>query len=262
MAFLKQMIKKYIIPIVLWVNDTINSLLKLMMRESYKWRSYIYMEGGTARPSNDHDISLYYRWQLDGCDFWNKVAAFSNWAISMFDKNVILELGCANGWYLREFYFKYTDLQYVGYDLSSYTIGEAKRKLKQKERLIGRKINASFKVKNILSDEYIYEIDATCVFWYASMCMFEKGDRSIIIRNIAKSLKKNKGIFCGSADVEIKGRQQWEQYIGLYHSDEELYEELKRFFKNVYISPRKETSDLIMFMASDGELPFYNKTVV
>lgn len=239
------------------LNDCVNNFFKRRIMNSFKLRSHIYGEGST-RLSNVHDISLYYRWPTTGMSFWAEVPCFSFHAMRMFQENNILELGCANGWHLREFYCKWDNLRYLGVDLSETTIAEANRKLKKKEDIIGRKINASFVVGNMLTDLTLYDMNATNVFWYASINMFSSQERKEILSCIAKCLNVKKGILSGSADLKNPKEQPWEYYVGLYSDEAELREELELFFKNVYITPNPKSS-LRFFMASNGDLPFYNE---
>lgn len=241
------------------VNDFVNGFYKRRLLNSFKVRYHIYGEGVT-RLSNDHDISLYYQWPSTGISFWAEVPCFSFHAMRMFKENNVLELGCANGWYLREFYFKYANLKYLGVDLSESTICEANRKLKKKEHSIGRKIDASFVVGNMLTDLSLYDIKATNVFWYASINMFSSQERKKILSCIAKCLNERNGILSGNADLKNPEEQQWELYVGLYTDESELRAELGLFFKNVYIAPNKKSS-LLFFMASNGDLPFYNEKI-
>lgn len=245
-------------PFFLKANDITNDIIKKILQGSYKLRQYAYSEGSLERPSNDYDIAVNYRWGINGDTYWALQSSFCRYALSLFNNRKVIELCCANGWMYREIYYWYDNLIYYGYDLNKDNIEEATRKLLRKEKKCKRKANAVFDKKNILKDVEIYEVDATHVFFFAALSMFSQRDRRIIINCISKALKKNRGIFCGNAGVVLEGQKQWDLFIGLYKNDAEVRDELELFFSNVYIMPRTEGDETVYFMASDGELPFYN----
>lgn len=209
------------------------------------------MARGGARLSNDPDIHIYYRWPVEGHVGWAQQPIFNMWALSMFDKRYVLELGCANGWYYREFYSHLADLRYVGVDISEDTISEAKRKCKIKNK-------AEFLVADILCDLPLEHEEVTNVFWYATMCMFSKKQRKNILSQIAKRLENKNGILSGSCEIKSDTEIQWKSYIGLFESEEELRNELGKYFKNILIV-RPTSKKSLYFMASNGRLPFYNR---
>lgn len=81
-----KIIKKMITPSFLRINESYNSFFRILLLHSHKIRAKWYAEGGDERPSHDHDISLYYRWELTGFDFWNKVAAFCGFSMINIEK--------------------------------------------------------------------------------------------------------------------------------------------------------------------------------
>ena len=262
---LKEIIKKIYVkfsPVILDMNDKRNIHLRKRLSLSYRIRQFVFQEGSDERPSNDHDISVFYRWGKNGHLSWAFQPMFCRSAMLLFGKKVIIELGCGNGWYYREIYYWMKDVTYYGYDLNEYNIEDAKKMLARKEKECGRKSDATFEVKNILTDEEIFNVDATHVFFFATLNMFTQDDRKKILNNIHKALKFNNGIFCGNGGVVLDGVQQWDKFIGLSRNEEEFINELQAFFKNVYVFPREKNDETIYFMASDGELPFYNKQIL
>lgn len=241
----------------LWINDRINEKLKRKIGRSFRIRSFLYGEG-VYRLSEDHDISLYYRWPRGESDFWAVQPSFNSAALKMFEENNVIELGCGNGWFLRNFYCNYAKLKYYGYDLSEDIIMEAKRKLSLEEKRRKRNIEAVFAVADIAEDITVYDEDTTNIFWYASINMFDKTTREKIMYYCSKSLSARGGILSGSADVVVRGMEQWDKYISLYEDEEELRTELEKYFMYVYISPNKQNGAMRLFMASNAALPYYN----
>ena len=236
---------------LLRMNDAYNYVLKALIRHSFKTRITLYGEG-RKRLSNDPDIHLYYRWPVEGHLGWMEQAMFNIFALQMFEKRKVLELGCANGWYYREFYSNICNLSYTGCDLNSDTIDEAIRKCKRSKLR-----NASFVVADISKEMPLENENLSNVFWYASMCMFTKEQRADILLEIAKRLKNSAGILSGSCEIKSLYDDQWSYYVGLLESEEELKNELNGFFRNVFII-RSSGKNSVFFMASDGNLPFYN----
>lgn len=259
-------IKRYMVSLIrkskvnkfcLQINDKINQKLKRKIARSFKIRAFLYGEG-QERLSEDHDISLYYRWPKEGASFWAVQPCFNFAAMKMFEENTVIELGCGNGWFLRNFYCNYTKLKYYGYDLSEDIILEAQRKLIFEENERKRHIEAFFTVADIAEDTTIYDKDTTNIFWYATINMFDKTTREKIMHYCAQSLSARGGILSGSADIKMEGIQQWDRYIGLYKDEAELREELEKYFMYVYISPNSKNGSMRLFMASNNELPYYN----
>lgn len=242
--------------VLLSVNDLKNNMLKKKIEKSFENRIFLYGEGGT-RLSNDPDIDVYYRWPRQGSVVWAEIPAFCIQALLMFSNRKVLDLGCANGWYYREFYSNIDNLTYIGCDLSDDVINEAKKKLKKIEKNKRKNLNATFVVADMTKNMPCEQDDLTNVFWFASMCMFTKEQRKDLLLLIKNKMKKHKGILSGSAMQKEENKYQWQYYISLYDSKEQLYEELKVHFKNVYIT-HNSTKNSLFFMASDGKLPFYS----
>lgn len=243
--------------ILLKINDKNNRLLKVLSTHSYELRAALYGEGD-IRLSNDPDINVNYRWPVDGNIIWAEVPCFSIQAMLPFKEKNILELGCANGWYYREFYSNLNNVNYIGCDLSEETIKEANVKLAIKEKKNKKSYNAHFMVADMCLDMPKSNKGFTNVLWFASMCMFTKEQRSRIFLQIVDRLDGEKGILSGSGVVRDKNRKQWGYYIGLLDSEEALREELAEYFENIYIS-KNSTNDVLFFMASNGTLPCYNE---
>lgn len=66
------------------------------------------------------------------------------------------------------------------------------------------------------------------------------------------------GILSGSCEIKSDTEIQWKYYIGLFESEEELRNELGKYFKNILIV-RPTSKMSLYFMASNGRLPFYNR---
>ena len=238
---------KWLDSFLLRINDAYNIILKTLLKHSFKTRASLYGEGGT-RLSNDPDIHVYYRWPAHGHVGWAMQPSFNMWALLAFDKRTVLELGCANGWYYREFYSRLDNLYYVGCDISQDTIAEANRKCKTKD-------NALFVTADILKDMPLKGEDVTNVFWYASMCMFTKEQRNNILIQIKNRLDSKNGILSGSCEIKSKTEMQWSYYIGLLESEDDLRDELNEYFENILIVHTTDKKSLF-FMASNGKLPF------
>lgn len=241
---------------LLILSDILNNSLKLLLRKSYRLRMHCYGEG-LLRLSNDRDISLYYRWPESGDISWLITPSFVLDAIEMFDEKDVLEIACANGWYYREIYSCIERLNYTGFDICNDTVMEARRKLKWKTEDKKRKLNAQFIVDDAITTT-LYEKDYTHVLWFSSICMFRQQDRESIMKKIAACLKKKNGIFCGSVFLKNETDYKWSYWIEEYNDQYELKVELGKHFKNVFV--KKQTAQML-FMASDGNLPYYNKDV-
>lgn len=239
------------------INDRHNWRLKRKMQNSFEIRAALYSEGG-VRLSNDPDIHLYYRWPLTGNTIWAEVPCFNIHALLQFPERIVLELGCANGWYYREFYSGIDKLKYIGCDLAEDTINEAEKKLIKKEKSIKKKFDANFLVADICKNMPMKGEQLTNIFWFASMCMFTREQREGIFFQITERLKEKKGILSGSAVLKDINSKQWNYYIGLFENEDDLRDELGCYFNNVFITKTSE-KNLIFYMASDGKLPFTNE---
>ncbi len=248
---------KFIDNALLKLNDFYNGILKKMIANSYETRALLYGEGG-ERLSNDPDIHVNWRWPISGSTIWAEVPSFNIQALLKFENRKVLELGCANGWYYREFYSNISNVDYTGCDLSEDTISEAIRKVNLKSKKSKKILNHKFLVADMLEEMPCKNEDMTNIFWFASMCMFTEENRKSIFENISIRLKNERGILSGSGVIKDESDQQWSYYIGLLYSKEALRTELLRFFKNVYITDTS-SKNLVFYMASDGELPFYNE---
>lgn len=163
---------------MLEINDFINRILVKSLTLSFGFRSVIYCEG-QLRMSCDLDIDLYARWPSGGDVLWMMVPCINILALDLFKKRIVLEIGCANGWAYRNIYSKLRNVSYCGFDISKEAINEGKRKLKIKVKRQGCKLDARFIVADAVDD--MPKGNFTHVFWYASICMFEKEKK---IKNI------------------------------------------------------------------------------
>ena len=248
--FLSILSIKILNTFLLRLNDVINNFLRCMLRVSLKIREIIY-DGGRLRLSLDHDISLFYKWQI-GKFKWLKIPSFSLFALDMFKDKKVLELCCANGWFYREIYSNYRDLEYCGVDFSEDTIKEAKRKVKNKEKRLGRKLNPDFRVADITKG--IPEGEYTNVFWYSAMSLFDEENRNKILKQIAERLDFHKGILSGNAAIRVNGEESW--FKSAYNNKEELKNELLKYFQDVVLV-NAMSEDSIFFMATNGNLKEY-----
>lgn len=139
-------------------------------------------------------------------------------------------------------------------------IKEANDKLKRKMKKLKRTYKADFVVSDMCKEDTMPKSadGFTNVFWFASICMFTKEQRKNIFTQIIAYLDKNNGILSGSAVIKNNAIIQWTHYIGLFDDENELREELSQYFKNIYIT-RNSDENSRFFMASNGELPCYNK---
>lgn len=241
------------------INDKKNDILKALLRRSIEVRTALYSDGG-IRLSTDHDIDVYFRWPAIGSIAWAEVASFNIQAMLQFSGGVrILDLGCANGWYYREFYSHLNNIEYVGCDLDGDIIDEANTALKKKIKQTKKSYNAKFLVANICDESTMPKNSNgfTNIFWYDVMCMFTKEQRKKIFLQIVEYLDKNNGILSGSAVIKNDAIAQWSHYVGLFNHEDDLRGELSQYFKNVYIT-RYSDENSRFFMASNGKLPCQN----
>ncbi len=254
-------IKNYIFTIIsrikcldtflLKLNDINNNLLKFSLKQSFETRIPLYGEG-SIRLYNDPDINVFYRWSQNGHITWAEQSTFNIQALLMFEHRSVLELCCGNGWYYRNFYSKLNNISYIGCDLSEEAISEANKKT------IKCNSDVSFFVADICTDMALMNDSLTNVFWFSSMCMFTKEQRRKILLDISKKLKEKNGILSGSCEIKSFNEEQWIYYIGLFEDENELRSELGQFFYNIFITKISDKKTLY-FMASDGNLPFYNR---
>lgn len=87
--------------------------------------------------SFDRDYDVYCRWPREGNFFWAEMASFNLLAIHMFDNPIVLDIGCANGFFGNKIYGFVHNIQYFGIDLDKEAIGQAKRSIPANRLLHG-----------------------------------------------------------------------------------------------------------------------------
>lgn len=223
-----------------------NEFLKKMLQVGYAALRKAYRKTKMNELTFDHEIDVFLRWPQTGQFHWGGVAAFNLCAIHFFEEPSILELGCSDGFYPFYFYRHVKKSKYLGVDLDSDNLKIARKRLKGTNCTV---INADFLLE--MPNE-----DYSNVIWCESINMFSLAEQERIIKQVAIRLKKNRGILSGTG-VLRSGGEQWKHYIYLFDSKEELRQMLSRYFLNVFVYTRDDMPDnAILFMASDGKLPF------
>lgn len=214
--------------------------------------------GGEAPLYENHDIDVYYLWPCFGNFWWAEQSVFGLNCMNLFKKPYILELGCSDGFFAANIYLNVKDAKYVGCDMVETAILDARirsnRRRNNESNAVGRFIVADF-----LRDMPCENEPLTNVFWFASIYMFSEAEQNQILLEVSKRLKKRAGILSGSALLkDVLKEKYWKYWVKLFDDENELRILLLKYFRNVYIG-KTSTEFSVFFMASDGELPYYNK---
>ena len=201
--------------------------------------------GGRPPLSFDHDIELMYMWNK-GEIGWLERAEMNLFCIQKFEKPLVIELGCADGFYAFKFYSVVPDSKVIacGKDRKTIKRGAIKH----------NRDNITYKCLDFLHCMPHVE-GVTNVIWDASINFFKRKEQEKILMEIKDMLSKRGGILSGCAVIE-KGEAKWRYYDSLFYSTNEIEVLLKNFFLSVYVFESADKSGMIYFWATDGELPF------
>ncbi len=195
--------------------------------------------------SFDHNIDLMYMWNK-GEIGWLERAQRNLFCICKFEKPLIVELGCADGFYTFKFYSVVSDSRVIACDKDRRNIRRAMVKYNRD--------NITYKCCDFLHEMPHVE-GVTNIIWDASINFFNRKEQEKILKEISDMCKKRRGILSGCAVIEKDG-SKWAHYNSSFQSIEEIEVLLKKFFMNIYVCGGANKGGVAYFWASDGKLPF------
>lgn len=199
----------------------------------------------------DHDIDLYYQWGKEGRAHWLERGIYNILALQMFEKPIVVELCCGEGFNTKYFYSKVAKKIWAC-DFEKDAIKGAKKKYLMD--------NIEFVVADIrkqipldLGGEYI-----TNIIWDAAIEHFTPEEIHKIMSAIKMRLKKRNGILSGHTIVERSEGKSLEQHEYEFKDKEDLERFLTPYFENVVVFETiYDNRHNLYFWASDGVVPFH-----
>lgn len=248
--FIKWMIQT-ILKLVLNFTKMVNNKRIKTLSKSFKIQWILSDVVNENELTFDHEIDLYHRLLNEGQFWFGEIATFCIEALRAFNKPIVLELGCSDGFYAYYFYRHIPNMSYLGIDLDVPNLRKAEKRLVACSK-DGRELN----VKNCDFLKDIPNGDYTNIMWFESINMFTEEEQEQILEKIACRLKERKGILCGDGVMMKPDKVQWSHYVSLWKNPEHVYSLLKKYFHNAYVYTMDNIpDDAIIFMASDGEMP-------
>lgn len=202
--------------------------------------------GGTTPLSHNHLIDVYHRFPDEGVFDWGEIGFVNVRCIYKFDRPVVEELGCADGFFYFYFYSYIPDIKYIGCDLDEVSLQTAWEKA----------VNPEVFVKADFLREMPQVDGLTNVLWNASIQMFETEEIRAILSTIKQRLAGTNGILSGSAtvvDENFPAEKYWKYCRNPFKNDDELYILLKEYFKFVFVYRDRGMGHMALFVATDGD---------
>lgn len=243
----KRYIKKMILPLL----EVTCKVAKKFASSAY--RGLFYFEWFTDNPENfDHEIDLYYQWDKNCTPFWLERGVYSIQALKMFNRPIVVELCCGDGFNAKHFYATSAAKIYAC-DFDEKIIETAQRKNKR-TNIIYKVGDIREGIKNIFWKTYG---GVTNVIWDAAIEHFTPVEIDRILMEIKEILSAQKGILSGYTIVEKKVGKQLKQHEYEFKDMKDLYRFFQPYFENIYVFETiyKERHNLY-FYASDGPIPF------
>lgn len=198
----------------------------------------------------NHDMDLYYQWGTYGRAYWVERGVYNILALQNFEKPVLIELCCGEGFNTKYFYSKNATHVYAC-DFCEKAIKEAKKKYSMD--------NIEFCVADIRNDipNSVSGMHPTNIIWDAAIEHFTPQEISDIMNRIHEVLSYNKGILSGYTIVEKEGMKSLEQHEYEFRDMDDLKRFLSPYFKNVTVFETiYDDRHNLYFWASDSVIPF------
>lgn len=198
----------------------------------------------------NHDCDLYYQWHKYCKSDWLERGVYNVLALQVFEKPVLIELCCGEGFNTKYFYSYHADSIYAC-DFCGKAIKAAKKKSQMN--------NIDFEIADIRYNipDRVNNQNPTNIIWDAAIEHFSPEDIDIIMKRIHEVLLPSNGILSGYTIT----RNEKGKYLEEHEYEFVDMDDLKRFFtpyfKNVVVFEtiyRDRTN--LYFWASDGILPF------
>lgn len=198
----------------------------------------------------NHDIDLYYQWRKEGRAYWLERGIYNILALQMFEKPIVVELCCGEGFNTKYFYSKIADKIWAC-DFDREAIKGAKKKYSMN--------NIEFAIADIreeipvtLGGEKI-----TNIIWDAAIEHFTPEEIHAIMSKLKERLEERVGILSGYTIVERCEGKSLEQHEYEFKNKEDLERFLTPYFKNVMVFETiYDNRHNLYFWASDGDIPF------
>ena len=202
-------------------------------------------------PENfDHYIDQFYFWGKTNTSHWLERGVYNTLVLQKFDRPVLLELCCGEGFNTRHFYSNMAD-EILACDFDMDAIKEAKKKNRVK--------NISYEVLDIRQKlpKKVHGKYITNIIWDTAIEHFSEKEINSIMKNLKEILKEKKGILSGHTIRERKNGKSLEQHEYEFKDMEDLKRFFTPYFTNVTVFETiYEERHNLYFWASDGELPF------
>lgn len=192
----------------------------------------------------DHEITLL-RWAI------NKIQGLS-WLdrgynnliyIRQFEKPIILELGCGNGFYTKKFYAIVSDAKVYACDFEKSALRRAE---------YDKPENVTFIYADITNNMPIID-GVTNIIWDACINFFTTEVQEKLLKQIADRLDETGGVLSGSG-VLTDDRKMWREYDHLFQSEDEVKDLMLKYFKYVRVyKGQKGDESTIFFAATNSE---------
>lgn len=221
---------------------------------SHEHKMLFFAEWCVDNPENwDHYIDQYYIWGKTRSSHWLERGVFNNLALQMFEKPIILELCCGEGFNTKYFYSAVAD-RILALDFDKLAIREANKKNKT--------ANIKYDVKDIRQGlpNNIDGKHITNIIWDTAIEHFTETEIDSIMKELKEILGYEKGILSGHTITKRPEGKSLEQHEYEFENMQDLRSFFTPYFKNVTVFETiyKERHNLY-FYASDGYLPFSNE---
>lgn len=201
-------------------------------------------------PDNvDHNIDMYYRWRKEGIAHWIERGVYNMLAIQLFEKPVVIELCCGDGFFSYYFYSNLAK-QVIAVDYDKNVMKRNRWKYKKSNIVYSEMdISKGFDLTMKLNG------DVTNIIFDAAMEYFSFESMNQILSEAKELLKRKHGIFSGQLPAAKDSMSTRNTFLH-YENRKEVGLLLSKYFENVVVfetnyADRKN----FYFYASDGIVP-------